>query len=65
MRQVVVTTAIPLEENKTETLTTNGVHNIIPTTGNNAMERATVTVAVPFSDAKDNPAKDKPNQKSR
>ena len=48
LSSVEVTTAIPLEENRTETLTSNGEHEVLPTSGNTAMKKATVTVAVPI-----------------
>ena len=53
LSSVEVTTAIPLEDNKTETFTTNGEYEIVPTTGNTAMKKATVTVDVPLEDNKE------------
>ena len=48
LSKVDITVAVPLEDNKTATLTSNGEHEILPTDGNTAMKKSTVTVAVPL-----------------
>ena len=53
LSSVEVTTAVPLEDNKTEIFTTNGEYEIVPTSGNAAMKKATVTVDVPLEDNKE------------
>lgn len=52
LSKVDITVAVPLEDNKTVTLTSNGEHEILPTDGNTAMKKSTVTVAVPIESGK-------------